>query len=116
MRQNYDFLFFWGRETLNCAPGIFGNVRKICQRFCAEWEERQNRRNQYLLNNARFRQSTALEQIDFSANRQGLNKANVLQLASCNFIKRSECHSERSEEPNKRQRFLTSVRNDKRTA
>ncbi|MDO8261670.1 MAG: IS21-like element helper ATPase IstB [Gallionella sp.] len=56
----------------------------------AEWEERQNRRSQYLLNNARFRQSAALEQIDFSANRQGLNKANILQLASCNFIQRGE--------------------------
>jgi DNA replication protein DnaC len=56
----------------------------------AEWEERQNRRSQYLLNQARFRQSAALEQIDFSANRQGLNKANILQLASCNFIQRGE--------------------------
>ena len=56
----------------------------------AEWEERQNRRSQYLLNNARFRQSAALEQINFSANRQGLNKANILQLASCNFIHRGE--------------------------
>jgi len=39
----------------------------------AEWEERQNRRSQYLL-----------------TNRQGLNKANILQLASCNFIQRGE--------------------------
>ncbi|MBK6949078.1 MAG: ATP-binding protein [Haliscomenobacter sp.] len=28
--------------------------------------------------------------MDFSANRQGLNKANILQLASCNFIQRGE--------------------------
>ena len=56
----------------------------------AEWEERQNRRSQYLLNQARFRQTAALEQIDFSTNRQGLNKANILQLASCNFIQRGE--------------------------
>lgn len=56
----------------------------------AEWEERQNRRSQYLLNNARFRQNAAIEQIDFSANRHGLNKSNIQQLASCNFIQRAE--------------------------
>lgn len=56
----------------------------------AEWEERQNRRSQYLLNNARFRQSASIEQIDFAANRQGLNKANILQWASCHFIQRGE--------------------------
>jgi DNA replication protein DnaC len=56
----------------------------------AEWEERNNRRSQYLLNHARFRQSAAVEQIDFAANRQGLNKTNILQLASCNFIQRGE--------------------------
>ena len=54
----------------------------------AEWEERHNRRSQYLLNQARFRQNAVVEQIDFSANRQGLNRANILQLAACNFIQR----------------------------
>gem|GEM_PF-1270966 len=47
-------------------------------------------RSQYLLNQARFRQSAALEQIDFASNRQGLNRAGILQLASCNFIHRGE--------------------------
>ncbi len=56
----------------------------------AEWEERNNRRSQYLLNQAHFRQIAALEQIDFSPNRQGLNRANILQLAVCNFIQRGE--------------------------
>ena len=56
----------------------------------AEWEERHNRRSQYLLNQARFRQNAVVEQIDFSANRQGLNRANILQLAACNFIQRGE--------------------------
>jgi len=56
----------------------------------AEWEERHNRRSQYLLNQARFRQNAVVEQIDFSANRQGLNRTNILQLATCNFIQRGE--------------------------
>jgi DNA replication protein DnaC len=56
----------------------------------AEWEERHNRRSQYLLSQARFRQNAVLEQIDFSDKRQGLNKSNILQLATCNFIQRSE--------------------------
>jgi DNA replication protein DnaC len=56
----------------------------------AEWEERHNRRSQYLLNQARFRQNAVVEQIDFSAKRQGLNRAGILQLATCNFIQRGE--------------------------
>lgn len=56
----------------------------------AEWEERHNRRSQYLLNQARFRQNAVVEQIDFSAKRQGLNRASILQLATCNFIQRGE--------------------------
>jgi DNA replication protein DnaC len=56
----------------------------------AEWEDRHNRRSQYLLTQAKFRQNAALEQIDFDSNRQGLNRANILQLATCNFIQRGE--------------------------
>lgn len=56
----------------------------------AEWEERHNRRSQYLLNQARFRQSAALEQIDFSPNRAGLNRSTITQLATCNFVQRGE--------------------------
>lgn len=56
----------------------------------AEWEERHNRRSQNPLGQARFRQSAALEQIDFSPNRPGLNRSMITQLATCNFVQRGE--------------------------
>jgi DNA replication protein DnaC len=62
----------------------------LTQLVQAEWEERHNRRSQYLLTQARFRQSAALEQLDFSPNRSGLNRSTVTQLGTCQFVQRGE--------------------------
>lgn len=56
----------------------------------AEWEQRNNRRTQYLLGQAHFKQSAAIEQLDFTDARQGLNRTAVMQLAQCHFVGRGE--------------------------
>lgn len=54
----------------------------------SEWDERYNRKLDRSLKAARFRYRSSVEQIDFSENR--VNKNQVLRLAECDFIKRSE--------------------------
>jgi len=54
----------------------------------SEWDERYNRKLDRSLKAARFRYRSSVEQIDFSENR--VNKNQLLRLAECDFIKRSE--------------------------
>ena len=51
-----------------------------------EYADRQNRKTERLLNNARFRYNASVEEIEFSSERN-LDKSMILRLASCNFIK-----------------------------
>ena len=52
----------------------------------SEQTHRQNRRLQRLLNSARFKQKTAVEEIDYQA-RRGLNRSQVLSLINCEWIR-----------------------------
>lgn len=55
----------------------------------SEWDERYNRKLDRNVKNARFRYKAAVEQIDFSAQRE-LNKNQVVRLADCDFIDKRE--------------------------
>ena len=55
----------------------------------AEYEDRQNRKIQRHLTAARFRYQSCVEEIDFSSPR-GIEKNQLLRLASCQFIDRKE--------------------------
>jgi len=54
----------------------------------SEWDERYNRKLDRSIKAARFRYRSSVEQIDYSETR--VNKNQVLRLAECDFIKRSE--------------------------
>lgn len=54
----------------------------------SEWDERYNRKLDRSIKAARFRYRSSVEQIDYGENR--VNKNQVLRLAECDFIKRSE--------------------------
>jgi len=55
----------------------------------SEWEERQTRKIDRYLLNARFRYQASLEELDFSHTRN-LDKTLFMRLADCSFIKRKE--------------------------
>lgn len=54
----------------------------------SEWDERYNRKLERTLNAAKFRYKASIELLDYENNR--LDKNQILRLAECNFIKRSE--------------------------
>lgn len=54
-----------------------------------EYADRQNRKTQRLLKNAKFRYQASVEEIEFNPDRD-LDKANTLRLATCDFIKKKE--------------------------
>ena len=55
----------------------------------AEWDDRQNRKTNRLIHNARFRYKAAIEQLDFDANRN-LDKNRLIRYAQCDFIKKKQ--------------------------
>jgi DNA replication protein DnaC len=55
----------------------------------SEWEQRQTRKVNRYLHNARFRYQASLEELDFDSNRN-LDKTLIMRLAECSFIKRKE--------------------------
>lgn len=55
----------------------------------AEWEDRENRKVNRYLRTARFRYPASIEEVNFTANR-GLDKAQLLRLADCSFIKKKD--------------------------
>jgi DNA replication protein DnaC len=55
----------------------------------AEWEDRENRRIQRSLRQARFRHHASVEEIDFIQNRN-LDKNQFLRFTDCSFIDRHE--------------------------
>lgn len=55
----------------------------------AEYEDRQNRKINRYLKAARFRYQSSVEEIDFVSPR-GLDKTQVLRLASCQFLEKQE--------------------------
>jgi DNA replication protein DnaC len=55
----------------------------------AEWDERENRKLERLLKGAKFRYQSAIEEIDFSINRN-LDKNRILRLSDCSWIRGKE--------------------------
>ncbi len=55
----------------------------------AEWESRQTRKIQRLIQNAHFRYQAGIEEIDFRSERE-LDKNLILRLADCSFIEKAE--------------------------
>jgi DNA replication protein DnaC len=61
----------------------------VAQLIQCEWDERHHRSIERGTKNARFRYKANIESIDFSFDR-GIDKAYVLRLAECNFIRSKE--------------------------
>ncbi|WP_018616397.1 ATP-binding protein, partial [Segetibacter koreensis] len=55
----------------------------------AEWDDRQNRRIERQLLNARFRYKASIEDLYYHANRN-IDRNQMMRLAECNFINRNE--------------------------
>jgi DNA replication protein DnaC len=55
----------------------------------SEWDERQNRRLEQSIKNARFRYKSSIEQLSFDMERN-LDKNQVMRLADCDYIKKKE--------------------------
>jgi len=61
----------------------------IAQLIESEWDDRNNRRIERNIRNARFRYKATLEQLDFTINRN-LDKNQIMRMAECSFITRHE--------------------------
>jgi DNA replication protein DnaC len=55
----------------------------------AEWDDKNNRRIERLIKNARFHYKSSIENIHYDDNRN-INKNNILRLAECEFIDKNE--------------------------
>jgi DNA replication protein DnaC len=55
----------------------------------SEWDDRQNRRIERQILNARFRYKASIEELTYQTERN-IDRNQVLRLSDCNFIKRSE--------------------------
>jgi len=72
---------------------------KSCERFTidqllatlvqAEWEDRENRKINRLMKNAKFRYQSSLDEIDYQHPRN-LDKNQILRLIDCNYLKKAE--------------------------
>ena len=72
---------------------------KSCDRFTmdqllatlvqAEWEDRENRKINQLMKNAKFRYQTSLDEIDYQHPRN-LDKNQMLRFIDCNYLKKAE--------------------------
>ena len=61
----------------------------VSQLTIAEWDDRNNRRIERQVKNARFRHKAHIEQLHFYVDRN-LNKNQLMRLADCNFIRKHE--------------------------
>lgn len=83
MQQAYQTLLETGQHQ------VLTNDEAISLLIQSEWEERQTRKVDRYLLNARFRYQASLEELDFNSNRS-LDKTLIMRLAECSFIKRKE--------------------------
>lgn len=65
------------------------NEEAISLLIQSEWEEREGRKVDRYLKNARFRYQASIEELDFNSNRS-LDKTLIMRLAEGSFIKRKE--------------------------
>jgi DNA replication protein DnaC len=55
----------------------------------SEWDDRNNRKTERIMNNARFHYKASVEDIVFDESRN-INRNNIIRLAECDFINRNE--------------------------
>jgi len=67
----------------------FTTDEMISQLTIAEWDDRNNRRIERQVKNARFRYKAHIEQLHFDVDRN-LDKNQLMRLADCNFIRKHE--------------------------
>jgi DNA replication protein DnaC len=91
MRQ----LKFWGmtrafKATLENGQSLANTPDElVSQLICAEWDDRNNRRVDRNIRNARFRYNASMEQLQFDIDRN-LDKNQIMRFAECTFIKKGE--------------------------
>ena len=83
MLQSFDALL------QNASFKSFTQDELIAHLVDAEWEDRQNRRLDRLLKNARFRYRATLNEIDYQTPR-GLDRGLILRLSNGDFIQKAE--------------------------
>ncbi|MFC2132064.1 IS21-like element helper ATPase IstB [Bacteroidota bacterium] len=64
-----------------------GNDEIVALLVETEYADRQNRKTERLMKNARFRYAGSVAEIDFTGNRN-VDKSQIIRLASCDFIKK----------------------------
>lgn len=55
----------------------------------AEWDDRNNRKTERMLNNARFHYKASVEDIIYDQSRN-INRNSIIRLADCDFINKNE--------------------------
>lgn len=79
----------WSLMLDSRQSGSLTNDEMLAMLIEAEYSYRQNRMFERLLKVARFRYRASVEEIDFRGDRN-LNKNEVLRLATCDFLRKSE--------------------------
>ena len=93
--QKMKQLKFWGmsrafKATMETASSSTHTPDEfIAQLIEAEWDERNNRRVDRNIRNARFRYNASIEQLEFDIDRN-LDKNQIMRFAQCDFIKKGE--------------------------
>lgn len=93
--QKMKQLKFWGMSRAFKATMENANLSThtpdelIAQLIDAEWDERNNRRVDRNIRNARFRYNASIEQLEFEIDRN-LDKNQIMRFAQCDFIKKGE--------------------------
>jgi len=83
MQQAYQTLLESGQHHL------LTNDEVVSQLIQSEWEERETRKSDRNLKNARFRYQASIAELDFTKNRN-LDKTLIMRLAEVSFVKRKE--------------------------
>ena len=68
---------------------LLTNDEVVSQLIQSEWEERETRKSDRNLKNARFRYQASIPELDFNKNRN-LDKTLIMRLAEVSFVKRKE--------------------------
>lgn len=89
-KMNLFGMFHAFKTSLECGqPTGYTVDEMIGYLIEAEWDDRQNRRINRQIGNARFRYKASIEELSYQSERS-LDRNQLLRLADCGFIKRSE--------------------------
>lgn len=83
MQRAFKICLEAGKEEAYTADELIAHLIE------AEWDERSNRSIERKVKNARFRYKAALEEVDYSSERN-MDRNQILRFADCSFITRSE--------------------------